>query len=189
MYTKELPQAVKDALGKVLGTAISYPSDCERLALDIRHRINETIGITTLKRLFGFAGDVTSPRTSTLDILAKYAGYPSYLDMTRDLCPEGDSDFDAAPDIDVSDLKGGEVVTFRYLPEREVKLEYSGDDLFRVMSSEGGGSLRVGDIVSVSRFSLGHPLIIDHVIREGKDLGRYVAGKVSGIIYLFLDPR
>lgn len=181
-----LPQAIKIKIGEALGAPIIYPGDCERLALDIRLRLNETIGVTTIKRLMGFASDVAEPRKSTLDLLARYAGYEGYDQMIRDLCPEGDSDFEEKADITSSELMAGDRVTFEYLPDRKVNLEYLGTNNFKVTLSENG-SLREGDIVTVAYFNLNHPLRIDSVVRDGRNLGAYTAGKVSGLTSLSLD--
>lgn len=181
-----LPHAVKIKIGETLGTPIIYPGDCERLALDIRLRLNETIGVTTIKRLMGFASDVAEPRKSTLDLLAHYAGYDCYDSMTRDLCPGGDSDFEKEPDIVVSRLSPGTVIGFEYLPDRKVRLRYIGEYEFEVLESENG-SLQKGDIISVSSFMDNEPLIVGRVMRGGSDLGRYTAGKVSGISKLYLE--
>ena len=181
-----LPHAVKVKIGETLGAPIIYPGDCERLALDIRLRLNETMGVTTIKRLMGFASDVAEPRKSTLDLLARYAGYDCYESMTRDLCPEGDSDFEKDPDIKVSSLPPGSVVGFEYLPDRKIKLRYLGNSEFEVIASENS-SLREGDVITVSGFLENSPLVVSKVMREGSDLGRYTAGKVSGISNLYLE--
>lgn len=181
-----LPHAVKVKIGDTLGSPIIYPGDCERLALDIRLRLNETMGVTTIKRLMGFASDVAEPRKSTLDLLARYAGYDCYESMLRDLCPGGDSDFEEKADIASTDLVPGQQVAFEYLPDRKVKLRYLGNSEFEVTESENG-SLKVGDTVTVSSFINNSPLVVSKVMRDGVDLGRYTAGKVSGIFNLYLE--
>lgn len=181
-----LPQAIKLKIGETLGTPIVYPGDCERLALDIRLRLNETIGVTTIKRLFGFASDVADPRKSTLDLLARYAGYANYEEMKRDLCPDGDSDFETRPDIDSSELNPGDRVVFEYLPDRKVEMEYIGNNNFKVIASQNS-SLQPGDTAYATCFNLNHPLRINYVTRGGENLGPYTAGKVSGLTSLSLD--
>ena len=183
-----LPQVIKIKLGETLGTPIIYPGDCERLTLDIRLRLNETIGVTTVKRLMGFASDVAEPRKSTLDLLARYAGYDCYDSMTRDLCPEGDSDFEEKADISSADLTPDDRVSFEYLPDRKVTLRYIGNSEFEVLESENG-SLREGDVVTIAGFYLNHPLRISSVVREGRNLGAYTAGKVSGLTALSLVDK
>lgn len=181
-----LPAAIKAEIEKAYGQPLTYPADCHRLALSIRDSLNETIGVTTLKRILGFVSDVKEPRLSTLDILAKYCGFGDYEEMKRAVAGAGDSDFENEPDIEVASLSPGSVVRFEYLPDRKVKLRYLGDSEFEVVESESG-SLQKGDIITVSSFINDAPLIVSKVMRDGSDLGRYTAGKVSGISNLYLE--
>ena len=180
MRQGKLPKEVIEKIGEKLGSPIQYPSDCERLSADIGSRLNEIIGVTTLKRLFGFVNDVKVPRQITLDILARYAGYDSYDVMIDELGVKGDSGFEDEPDVDSATLNHGDRVVFTYLPDRKVTTEYLGNLRFRITESLGS-SLRAGDIAVISSFSLYQPLKMESVIRDGEDLGRYVAGKVSGL--------
>ena len=181
-----LPIKVQEEVAKVYGQRIQYPSDCERLSLSIREKLNETIGITTLKRLFGFVSDVQEPRTVTLDILARYCGFQNYAEMLKTLTGSGDSGFEEAPDIESSTLPIGAKVMFEYLPDRRVELLYVGDLNFKVTESEKG-SLQKDDILTISCFNRNQPLIVSNVKRGDEDLGRYVAGKVSGLTALYLE--
>ena len=180
-----LPAAIKAEIERVYGEPLKYPADCHRLALSIRESLNETIGVTTLKRLLGFVSDVMEPRRSTLDILAKYCGFADYDEMKREVAGAGDSDFEQEHDIKVSSLIPGSIVGFEYLPDRKVKIRYLGDSEFEVTLSENG-SLREGDIITVSCFLENSPLIVSKVKRGNSDLGRYIAGKTSGIFSLYL---
>ena len=181
-----LPAALKAEIERAYGQPLKYPADCNRLSMSIRDSLNETIGATTLKRILGFVSDVKAPRISTLDILAKYCGFSDYDEMKRKVAGSGDSDFENEPDIRVSSLIPGSTVGFEYLPDRKVKLRYLGNSEFEVLISENG-SLREGDIISVSCFIENSPLIVSRVLRGGSDLGRYTAGKVSGIFSLYLE--
>ena len=180
-----VPSKIKEEIESRLGFKIKYPADCERLSISIRSAINETIGVTTLKRLFGFVSDEQAPRVSTLDILARYCGFSDYEEMKREVAPSGDSDFEEDPDIVSESLKSGSIVKFEYLPDRRVTLIYIGDSKFRVKDCKNG-SLRKNDILSISCFNNGYPLVASSVIRNGENLGRYVAGKHSGITDLYL---
>lgn len=180
MKQSKLHKKVIDKLGETLGVPILYSSDCEKLSTDIRRRLNETIGVTTLKRLFGFVNDVNTPRPVTLDIIARYAGFENYEIMSRELGLGSDSGFETDPDVDSANLKPDDRVTFTYHPDRQVTLEYQGNLRFRVVESKGS-SLQAGDIVIAPVFYLNQPLRIESVKRGDSNLGRYVAGKVSGI--------
>ena len=181
-----LPAAVKAEIERIYGNQLKYPADCHNLALCIRESLNETIGVTTLKRLFGFVSDVNEPRMMTLDILARYCGYRNYEEMKRKVAAEGDSDFEKDPDIKVSALRPGSIVGFEYLPDRKVKLRFLGGSEFEVLACENG-SLKEGDVITISSFVENSPLIANSVVRNGVDLGRYTAGKVSGISNLYLE--
>lgn len=175
-----LPAKIKKTIESKLGFEVKYPADCERLAFSIRSSINETIGVTTLKRLFGFVSDVQEPRPSTLDILARFCGFTTYDEMKRMAAGKGDSDFEEQPDIEVSKLQKGAVIRFEYLPDRKVALEYLGGSEF-IVTDCANGSLREGDILTIDCFNEGFPLIVSNVERNGERLGRYAAGKESGI--------
>ena len=181
-----LPVVVKTEIERTYGRPLMYPADCQGLAISIRESINETIGVTTLKRLFGFVSDVMEPRVSTLDVLARYCGFSDYGAMTRELAGNGDSDFEKAPDISSYELAPGSIVGFDYLPDRRVRLRYLGDCRFEVTESENG-SLQVGDIIIVTNFIENSPMIASSVIRNGIEKGRYTAGQVSGIANLYLE--
>lgn len=181
-----LPDKIKEEIELAAGFQIRYPAACERLAIEIRDKINETIGVTTLKRLFGFVSDVQAPRTSTLDILARFCDYDDYERMKAIITGSRDSGFEEEPDIVSSNLKVGAIVRFEYMPDRKIKLLYLGNSQFRVMESENG-SLEVNDIIKVSSFNRNSPLIVSNVDRNGTSLGRYTAGKVSGITGLYLE--
>lgn len=181
-----LPESLKEEIERSAGFQIRYPSDCERLSICIRDKINETIGVTTLKRLFGFVSDVKDPRISTLDILARFCEFEDFNQMKAGVAGLGDSDFEQEPDIIVSRLDPGAVVSFEYLPDRKVKLLYLGNSRFRVEECKNG-SLQINDILHISSFSINSPLTVTMVEREGRNLGPYTAGKVSGISNLHLE--
>lgn len=175
-----LPAGIKTEIERVYGQPLKYPADCHRLAISIRESINETIGVTTLKRLFGFVSDVQEPRESTLDLLARYCGYFDYKVMLSVLTSGGDSDFEKADGILTEDLTIGSRVCFEYMPDRFVRAIYLGNSRFEVIESRNG-SLKPGDIITTEAFCLGFPLVVSNVERKGESLGRYVAGKESGL--------
>lgn len=165
------------------GHPIASSSDCERLALDIESRTGERLGVTTLKRLLGFTSEKAEPRQSTLEILARYLGYNSYRVLEDVINNKGDSDFDCNAETFLSSrLPNDAEINISYSPNRQLKLKHVKDDEFFVMESING-SLQAGDIIFVDNFITGLPMIAKDVIREGKSLGRYVAGGKFGISF------
>ena len=69
-----LSNEIKKLIAFRFGRTIEYSKDCEALARCIYKQCNEPIGVTTLKRLYGFAKEIGEPRKSTLNIIANYVG-------------------------------------------------------------------------------------------------------------------
>ena len=184
---QRLPVPVVRAIETTLGAEIRYPSDCDRLSLHISDRLKETIGITTLKRLFGFAADASSPRLSTLDILARFLGYADFNDFEERVgSGERESAEVMSRRLGVEDLMVGDRVLLTWLPDRECLVEYQGDLQFRVMESKGT-RLMPGDTFRCSLFIEGEPLFLDALTRPGQPPVAYVCGKRSGIRFELLN--
>lgn len=163
------------------GRPIRSSSDCERLALDIETTTGERLGVTTLKRLLGFTSEKAEPRISTLDIIARYFGFYSYKELNDAINNKGDSDFDTnAKTVISSQLPTDVELNLSYYPNRMLKLKHIMNDKFFVLESING-SLKEGDIVFIDSFTDGLPLVAKNVIRLGKSLGTYTAGKKLGI--------
>ena len=114
------------------GCPLRVSADCEQLALDIASATNEHIGVNTLKRLLGFIADERSPRTSTLDVIARYLGY-EHWDALRIYDEQTEnSAFDDRDEYLTCFFKPGQMVYVSYLPNRTVEMEYLGNSRFRV---------------------------------------------------------
>ena len=175
-----LPFHIIEMLKRKSGADLRLPSDCELLSLDIESKTGVHIGATTLKRLLGFAQDERMPHASTLDVVARYLGYANWNELAA-VEDKGNSDFDANDDeLRSSDLAVGAEVEFAYLPDRLVRLQYLGDCRYQVLESQNS-KLQVADMVEILNFVLHHPLLVLNVWREGKQLGQFTAGRVSGL--------
>ena len=176
----KLPFQIIQLLKARSGNELRQPADCEYLSLDIEGKTGVRIGATTLKRLLGFAQDERMPHASTLDAIARYLGYAHWdeLSLVED---KGNSDFEAADDeVRSADLRLGAFVDISYLPDRIVRLQYLGDQRYRVVESINS-KLQENDEVEIQNFVLHHPLLVLHVWRNGESLGQFTAGRVSGL--------
>ena len=175
-----LPFNIIQLLKAKSGNELRLPSDCEYLSLDIESKTGVRIGATTLKRLLSFAQDEREPHTSTLDAIARYLGYAHWEELSQ-IEDKGNSDFDASDDeIRSADLQPEAHVEIAYLPDRRVGLQYLGNQKYRIVESENS-KLLVGDEVEIQNFVLHHPLLVQNVWRNGKSLGQFTAGRVSGL--------
>lgn len=160
-------------------------ADCEYLALDIESVTGEHIGVNTLKRLLGFINDEREPRISTLDVIARYLSFDNW-DVLSIYDNKSNSSFESSSEeIRVSELSEGQCVQISYLPDRRLVMAYQGNGHFLVQLSENS-KLLAGDELSLTHIVQGYPLLVTEVIRDGKSLGSFTAGKAQGIRFKLL---
>lgn len=175
--SKEFKKKVEERFGREL----KYSQDCEALAQSILEVTKERLGVTTIKRLFGFAGETVAPRASTMDIIAQYLGYDDMADMTSCLGESPDiSMFTPVDEIDVISLDHGTQLQITYNPGRLIIMTYLGECRFIVNESQGG-KLRKGDILRITQLAKGFEMLVTDVIRDDMSLGAYHAAKDGGL--------
>lgn len=76
--TKQELQCLCKAIEKAAGISMRSHKDFVFLSEDISAKVHESIGVNTLKRIFGIIESTGYPRPSTLDILAQYVGAESF---------------------------------------------------------------------------------------------------------------
>ena len=180
-----LSPIIKELLATKLGKDIRYPYDLEHLSYDIEKYTQQRISVNTLKRLFGLIEGVKEPRLYTLDVIAHYLDFKNWDDLINHLSNTGNSEFSSIEEIEVKSLQDGDKICFCYTPDRRVIIEYIKNNHFVVWESLNS-KLQKNDIVEIHHFVLHYPLLINNVIRDNISLGKFTAGKVSGIISLEL---
>ena len=180
--SKELRKRIEAKLGR----EIKYSSDCDMLAMAIEVEVGERLGLTTLKRMFGFTIEDVTPRGATLDVLARFLGYADMADMERRLGEAADiSAFAAVESVDVRSLGVGRRVRWEDRPDRILRRRHEGDGWFEVLESVNG-KLLAGDRVRISVLALGFELLASDVERGGSRLGQYHSAKDGGLTSLEL---
>lgn len=183
--TMKFSPYVTDLLKQKSNRDFRLPSDCDYLALDIESVTSEHIGVNTLKRLLGFIDDEREPRTSTLDVIARYLGFENW-DVLKTFDDRSNSSFEPfSEEIRVNDLPVGQCIQISYLPDRQIEIEYIASNRFRVRNSLNS-KLRTDDELTITHIVGGYPLLVSEVIRDGKSLGAFTAGKAQGIRFKLL---
>lgn len=158
---------------KQCGRKIRYSGDCEYLALDIESLTGEHIGVNTLKRLLGFIKDEHNPRTTTLDIIARYLGCETWEQLCRCNNHIISSSFTGKrKEVVVRQLEPGRRIRIMYFPQRIVDIEYQGDCHFIVLKSKNS-KLQQGDQLILTHIVDRYPLMVSEVIRDGESLGSF----------------
>ena len=163
------------------GKEVRYPSDCDALSQSIYDATGERIGVTTLKRLFGFVEYRHVPRAATLDVLAKYLGYEDFSQLKESANNDVViSEFSDVEMVESGSLRPGDSVIVRYVPDRMIKFRFTGGTSFIVEESVNS-KLHEGDKVDIASFVKGFSLLVNNVERDGENLGSYTGAKQGGL--------
>lgn len=74
---------LRELIEGVIERKMKTPKDFEYLSECIFDKFHEKISPTTLKRLWGYLSETTTPRKTTLDILSKFVGYDNWKDFCK----------------------------------------------------------------------------------------------------------
>jgi hypothetical protein len=77
-------------------------------------------------------------------------------------------------------MVSGQRLVITYAPNRILTIEHLDGNHFQVIASENS-KLREGDLLTLSHIVRYYPLLVSEVIRDGKSLGAFTAGKAQGI--------
>ena len=182
-----LPEFIKNRIELKFGKPIRYPKDCEALAAAISNKVDEKISATTLMRLFGLIkNSPTTPRLFTLDLIAQYIGLNTWEEAINEESLADNSYFENIDKIIISSLKPSQIIHIKYSPDRELKLNYQGENFFKVSYSVKSKLVK-DDVLKILRLDLTFPLVCENVIRNNKDMGKFVGGKEDGITHLKVE--
>ncbi len=82
--------------------------------------------------------------------------------------------------VNVSRLLPGDVISFKWNPNRSITLLCREKEMFEVVE-QANSSLCPGDTLRIPFIREGYPIYCKDVIREERNLGDYVAGEETGI--------
>ena len=174
----ELEFLIKEVSAK-FGTKISTPTDFTTLVNDIESVTGEQVSESTLKRIWGYVRCESKPSSSVLNILSHYIGRKSFRNLCLEL--QETSGFIEVDKVLSAELDKGATVILKWMPDRVVEVEHLDGYSFIIRDSGTSKRLREGDMFDVIEFIKGHPLYISGLMRDGKVLPTYVAGKAMGL--------
>lgn len=118
-YEKEIV-ILKQMIEESVGRKIVTPTDFSFLTGVIAERCHETLGVTTLKRIWGYIEGYDTMRHSTLSILARCVGYHDWDDFLANYQTKGESSHQVLEQVlDVSKLKVGDTFHCTYFIIRQ----------------------------------------------------------------------
>ena len=165
--------------------------DYQLIADDMLDSIGESLGVNTLKRLFGNLNENVTPSKSTLNVIARYLDYPDWNTCDaaiRDgvVCVVEDGVVEGyCEHLPTEYLSFGDRVEFRYDPNNKLLLEYMSGHRFRVIASTRM-ELQPADTLTIHYFQQGCAVVAYDLIRFDRRLPSpiRIAGSGAGISYL-----
>lgn len=167
-----LSQDIINDIKKKSNLMFDNAADFNALADDINKETGRTIGLTTIKRLFGYIDDDRKTSQYTLNTLALYLGFPDWKEYSSAKNLNSDWNFESDKVL-VAELTTGTKIHVKYLDRTVafVVTEYDNQKVLRVEKADNS-SLKVNDILFVNSLQLGKVIEADKVIRE-KNIGNY----------------
>lgn len=184
-------ECLKNDVEKKVGRSIKSPVDFNFLSNRIMSELNETLSASTLQRLWNYVATMSTPRLSTLSLLARFLGFSGWDSYVAELLRTSviESDYITTRQVRSHDLSRGDVLRIGWRPDRECKLRYLGDYYFEVVASKNSKLLK-GDTFMAMSFSIGNPLIITNLVQNGGNSCSYTAGQKNGLTILeLLSPQ
>jgi hypothetical protein len=176
---------IRKLISEKAGIPLNMSSQFELLSASIFNVTRKTLGVNTLKRLWGILPNV-NPSKTTLTIIAEYLGYNDWNTLIQ-VSENGNSKITGADNtIFPKRLFSGSTFELHYNPNRELQLQVRSDKRCYVEKSVGG-KIHEGDILDISDITIGNPLYVSNVEREGKMIGTYqggINGGVKSIVFL-----
>ena len=174
-------------LEKECGYDVTTPSGSERLAYDIESKTGERLSRQTIQRITGVIETDGTPRRATMDIIARYLGFPDAPALNH-FMTYGTSAFKRVPGlITINELEVGDTVELAWSPDRRLTLEYLDSGEMLVVSAENS-KLAPGDRLTILQVMKGYPLLVKNVVRDGLSLGEYSAAPESGLTHVDVIP-
>ncbi|MBO7648529.1 MAG: hypothetical protein J6S48_04130 [Bacteroidales bacterium] len=157
------------------------PADFQFLTGVIQERCKETLGVTTLKRIWGYVEGYDTTRYSTLSILARCVGFHDWDDFLVNHNRSGESsNMVIGRVLYPDDIPAEGYVRIAWSPDRRVLLRHFGDGHFVVTESENS-KLKPGDSFHCSCFIIGEPLYLDNFVRDANPPTLFVVGNKGGL--------
>ena len=172
---------LREMVEKSVSRKIKTPADFQFLTGVIQERCKETLGVTTLKRIWGYVEGYDTTRYSTLSVLARCVGFRDWDDFLANHDRAGESSNPVlGRALHPEEIPEEGLVRITWSPDRRVLLRHLGEGNFMVMESENS-KLKPGDSFSYSCFVIGEPLYLDNFVRGDNPPTLFVVGNKGGL--------
>lgn len=179
-YNPEDSERLKQEVETLVGRSVKTPKDFEFLSRQIEGYTNETISVSTLKRMWGYVASPCKPSKYNLNLLSRMIGYSDWEAFSGGNEVMSSSRFFVKSKLIADALQKGEQVRLTWCPGRVLTIMYKGNDTFEVVESINS-KLAKGDTFTCPQFVEDQPLYLSNLSHPGILLCNYVAGQNGGI--------
>ena len=184
MDKKEIPElyTLLQEVENKYGRPLEHTNDFRVLSALIEYECKEVVSVSTLKRLWGYVSQQTTPRGATLDVLSRFTGYKDFNDfrVSKLGALSETSEYVDVSCVTAHDVPDGGSLTIGWAPNRLLHLRKVGEQEWEVVTSHNS-KLLAGDRFESACFFKGLPLFLPSVLRGGAVLPAYIAGKKDGL--------
>ena len=163
-YNPEDFERLKQEVETLVGRSVKTPKDFEFLSRQIEGYTNETISVSTLKRMWGYVASPCKPSKYNLNLLSRMIGYSDWEAFSGGNDVMSSSRFFVKSKLIADALQKGELVRLTWCPGRVLTIMYKGNDTF-----------------TCPQFVEDQPLYLSNLSHPGIPLCNYVAGQNGGI--------
>jgi len=188
---KDINEAIKilcERIEDLFKHKISSPNEFIWLSNEL-NKYGGHVSPTTLKRIWQYLPNTSTPRNSSLSTLARQLGYKDFSHFVASL-DEGDEQ-NSAPVLGASIHPSKELginarLRLTWVPSRIIIIRHLGNGNFVVEFSQNS-KLTAGDTFNCEMLIEGEPLYLDNLVQADRPPTGYVCGKRSGIHYNLLE--
>lgn len=185
-YKKEDFDRLKNEVETLVGRKIVSPRDFDFLSRQIEGYTQETVSVSTLKRLWGYVACSCKPSRFNLELLSRMVGYPSWNAFVESKNAVASCRFFIKSKLIADALVVNDLVRLTWQPGRILTIKYLGNDNFKVMESLNS-KLAAGDTFTCHQFVADEPLYLSNLTHPGIPPCNYVAGQNGGIKWNVLE--
>ena len=179
----QLRHAVEETFGRTPGS----PTDFNNLSYEIHLNTKNKIGVSTLKRFWGYVNSTHSATYTTLSVLARYAGFRDWDAFCAQYKNDKDSDFSSVRLLIAAKLSLKSVVHAEWSQEKWLRIKkIDHPSAFEVLESNNI-KLLPGDTVNIDTLIIGEKFIATDCCRVGVDLGTYIGARSEGIASIKIE--
>ncbi|MDE6460231.1 MAG: hypothetical protein K2K52_05280 [Paramuribaculum sp.] len=184
MNNEQNIELLKQAVELKFGHKPNSPSDFDSLSTCVQSATNKSLGVSTLKRLWGYVKSTNSPTYTTLSVLARYAGFRDWYAFCSKVNKDNESGFSKDDILISSELDLGIIIKVEWNENKWCCIRKVEQPTRFLVVDANNIKLHANDTITVDSLSIGGKFVATDCKRGNTGMGTYLGAKREGIITL-----